>query len=65
MVDTHKPHTCYEGRYEWVCECFDLQQANKIADALNTVDAAPIDLGDLIDEAVRQAEENSLDNLKP
>lgn len=35
VVDTHTPHPTFAGDHDWVCECFDMETAQKIADALN------------------------------
>jgi hypothetical protein len=39
VIDTHvmSPH----GKPDWICECFDKQRANAIADAMNEEDAYP------------------------
>lgn len=40
VVDTHTPCEAYPttGRYMQVCECFDVQDAYRIADALNAAE---------------------------
>lgn len=35
VVDTEKPHPYYKDKFDWICECFDVEQAELIADALN------------------------------
>lgn len=35
VVDTQTPHPFYSDDYAWVCECFDIESAQNIADALN------------------------------
>lgn len=35
VVDTRTPHPEFTGDHYWVCECFDMEDAQKIADALN------------------------------
>lgn len=37
VVDTHTPHQVYRDLHALVCECFDREDAEKIASALNTV----------------------------
>ena len=41
VIDTAKPNTSIgaAGEFEIVCECFSLEDANKVADALNASDA--------------------------
>ena len=34
VVDTQTPHPTFP-EHDWVCECFDMETAQKIADALN------------------------------
>lgn len=40
VVDSHTPCTAYPaaGRYVQVCECFNVEDAYKISDALNTAE---------------------------
>lgn len=40
VVDTQTPHSIYSDESIWVCECFELESAQKIADALNANHAA-------------------------
>ena len=40
VVDTQTPHPTFAGDHDWVCECFDMESAQKIADALNAALAA-------------------------
>ena len=35
VVDTQTPHPTFAGDLDWVCECFTIEDAQKIADALN------------------------------
>lgn len=35
VIDTHTPRMGYEGKFDWVCQCFSMETAQKIADALN------------------------------
>ena len=35
VVDTHKPSPYNEGQFEQVCECFDIEDAERVAEALN------------------------------
>lgn len=35
VVDTQAPHPTSAGDPDWVCECHDIETAQKIADALN------------------------------
>ena len=35
VVDTQTPHPSFRNEPDWVCECFDMEIAQKIADALN------------------------------
>lgn len=38
VIDSKSPSKFYPGLYETVCECFSLEDANKVADALNAVE---------------------------
>jgi hypothetical protein len=42
VVDSHTPRASYpnDDKYEQICECFSVAEAQKIADALNAVDKA-------------------------
>lgn len=35
VIDTQTPHPVYTGEHDWVCECFDMKTAQKIAKVLN------------------------------
>ena len=35
VVDTKTPNPSFRNEPDWVCECFDMGSAQKIADALN------------------------------
>jgi len=35
VVDTQTPNPSFRNEPDWVCECFDMEIAQKIADALN------------------------------
>lgn len=35
VVDTQTPRPSFCGDPDWVCECYDMETAQKIADALN------------------------------
>ena len=35
VVDTQTPHPLFAREHYYVCECFDMEDAQKIADALN------------------------------
>lgn len=40
VVDTQAPHPAFANDPDWVCECYDMATAQKIADALNAAEAA-------------------------
>lgn len=35
VVDTQTPHPMFAGNHDWVCECYDMEAAQKIASAMN------------------------------
>ena len=39
VVDTHTPHPYYLHLFDAVCECFEREQAERVAAALNAVEA--------------------------
>lgn len=40
VVDTHKAHSAFREQFEWVCECFEMADAEKICAALNAAEEA-------------------------
>lgn len=40
VVDTQIPNPMFRDEPDWVCECFNMETAQKIADALNAALAA-------------------------
>lgn len=48
VVDTHAPRHGWEGKFDWVCECYGLKDAQKITDALNAAEQSP-DVAQLVE----------------
>jgi hypothetical protein len=38
VVDTQSPHSAFKDSPDWVCECFELEDAEKICAALNAAE---------------------------
>lgn len=38
VVDTQVPHPIYKDQPGWVCECFEVENAKHIAEALNAAE---------------------------
>lgn len=40
VIDTHTPRMGYVGKFDWVCQSFSMETAQKIAAALNVAEKA-------------------------
>ena len=55
VVDTSRPHQFNDGQFEAMCETFELPEANKICEALNEHDEAPLEPPSLLSEPDKDA----------